>query len=156
MPCWAFENEWPWIYLHCLQLEMRIKDLCSLAQVNPISHETHGLIFRLILNTIPAFFILDLPSIVPLSVQNWKFLKHSECVVASWLVFWQRVRGPRPAFDSGRAERGRPWRPVCKGGWYVRVLREERDEGGTAVEKEKLRGDGSSWVCWERVLQIKG
>jgi len=33
---------------------------------------------------------------------------------------------------------------VCRGGWSVMVLREERDDGGTAVEREMLRGDGSS------------
>ena len=31
--------------------------------------------------------------------------------------FWQRARGPRLAFSSGRAERGRSWRPACRGGW---------------------------------------
>jgi len=33
---------------------------------------------------------------------------------------------------------------VCKGGWSVRVLREERDDGGTTIEREMLRADCSS------------
>jgi hypothetical protein len=55
-----------------------------------------------------------------------------------------RLEGSEPV------QGGRPW--VCLG-WSVGEIGKSasgEDRGCEAVEREMLRGDGSSWVCWER------